>query len=240
MTGTLVNAAGIVIGGLIGTLLKKGIKDSYAASINKALGLAVLVIGINGIISNMITVENGKLSSSGELLLVVFLVIGTFAGELLKLDERFSRFCKGIESKFNTEGFSAGFVNGTALFCIGAMAIVGSINDGLRGDSSVLFVKSALDFVSAIIFGSTLGWGVIFSAIPVLLYQGGISLLAGALSGVLQGELLVQICSVGYAIIMAIGFNFLLKEKFRTLNMLPALFLPVVYYGITYLINLAK
>ena len=236
----MVNAAAIVIGGLIGTLLKKGIKDSYASSINKALGLAVLIIGINGIITNMITFEEGKLKSSGELLLVVFLVIGTFAGELLKLDERFSCLCKKIENKFNTEGFSAGFINGTALFCVGAMAIVGSINDGLTGDSSVLFVKSALDFVSAIIFGSTLGWGVIFSAIPILLYQGGISLLAGSLSGILQGELLVQICSVGYAIIMAIGFNFLLKEKFKTLNMVPALLLPVIYHYVTVLVNLIK
>ena len=104
----------------------------------------------------------------------------------------------------------------------------------------MLFVKSALDFVSAIIFGSTLGWGVIFSAIPILLYQGGISLLAGSLSGILQGELLVQICSVGYAIIMAIGFNFLLKEKFKTLNMVPALLLPVIYHYVTVLVNLIK
>ncbi len=240
MTGTLVNCAAVIIGGLIGLLLKKGIKESYAAGINKSLGLAVLVIGINGVISNMFTVENGKLSSSGELLLVVFLVVGTLIGELLKLDERFNRFCGKVDSKFKNGGFASGFINGTLLFCVGAMAIIGSINDGLTGDSSVLFVKSALDFVSAIIFGSTLGFGVVFTFIPLLIYQGGISLLAGTLSGILQGELLEQVCTVGYAIIMAIGFNFFLEKKFKTLNMMPAIILPVVYHYILFLIEYIK
>lgn len=240
MTGTLVNAAAVITGGLIGILLKKGIKESYTLSINKALGLAVLIIGINGVIANMFTFDGGKLSSSGELLLVVFLVIGTFIGELLKLDERFDKVCKGIEGKFRSDGFASGFINGTVLFCVGAMSIVGSINDGLTGDSSVLLVKSALDFVNAVIFGATLGYGVIFTFIPILIYQGGISLLAGSLSGILQGELLEQICMVGYAIIMAIGLNFLLKDKFKTLNMVPALLLPVAYHYILVLINYIK
>ena len=103
-----------------------------------------------------------------------------------------------------------------------------------------MFVKSALDFVNAVIFGATLGYGVIFTFIPILIYQGGISLLAGSLSGILQGELLEQICMVGYAIIMAIGLNFLLKDKFRTLNMVPALLLPIVYHYILILINFIK
>lgn len=240
MTGTLVNAVAVVTGGLLGLLVKKGINESYTESINKALGLAIFIIGLNGVISNMFTVEDGKISSSGELMLVIFLVLGTFAGELLKLDDRFSRFCKGIESKFKSDGFAAGFINSTVLFCVGAMSIVGSINDGLTGDSSVLFVKSALDFVNAIIFGATLGYGVIFTFIPILIYQGGISLLAGTLSGVLQGELLEQICMVGYAIIMAIGLNFLLEKKFKTLNMVPALLLPVAYHYILVLIEYIK
>ncbi len=240
MTGTLVNCAAVIIGGLIGLLLKKGIKESYTVGINKSLGLAVLVIGINGVIANMFTAQNGKLSSSGELLLIVFLVVGTLIGELLKLDDRFNRFCGKVDSKFKNGGFASGFINGTILFCVGAMAIIGSINDGLAGDSSVLFVKSALDFVSAIIFGSTLGFGVVFTFIPLLIYQGGISLLAGTLSGILQGELLEQVCTVGYAIIMAIGFNFFLEKKFKTLNMMPAIFLPVVYHYILVLIEYIK
>ena len=240
MTGTLVNCVAVIIGGLIGLLFKKGIKPDHAEGINKALGLAVLIIGINGVIANMFTVENGKLSSSGELLLVVFLVVGTLIGELLKLDSRFGSFCNKIESRFKAKGFASGFINGTVLFCVGAMSIIGSINDGLTGDSSILFVKSALDAVNAVIFAATLGFGVIFTCIPMLIYQGGISLLAGTLSEILQGELLEQICMVGYAIIMAIGFNFLLEKKFRTLNMVPALILPVVYHYILVLIEYIK
>lgn len=240
MTGTLVNCAAVIIGGLIGLLLKKGIKESYTVGINKSLGLAVLVIGINGVIANMFTVENGKLSSSGELLLIVFLVIGTLIGELIKLDDRFNRFCGKVDAKFKNGGFAGGFINGTILFCVGAMSIIGSINDGLTGDSSVLLVKSALDFVNAVIFGATLGFGVIFTCIPMLIYQGGISLLAGTLSCILQGELLEQVCMVGYAIIMAIGFNFFLEKKFKTLNMVPAIILPVVYHYILVLIEYIK
>ena len=240
MTGTLVNAVAVIVGGLIGLLLKKGIKPSYTESINKALGLAILIIGLNGVISTMFTVEGGKLKRSGELMLVVFLCLGTFAGEIMKLDDRFSKFCNSIEKKFKASNFANGFINSTVLFCVGAMSIVGSINDGLTGDSSILLVKSALDFVNAIIFGATLGYGVIFTSIPILLYQGGISLLAGSLSGILQGELLEQICMVGYAIIMAIGLNFLLQKKFKTLNMVPALILPVAYHYILVLIEYIK
>lgn len=240
MTGTLVNCAAVIAGGAIGLMLKKGIKESYTESVNKALGLAVLIIGANGVISNMFKVENGTLSSSGELLLVAFLVIGTLIGELTRLDDHFNGLCKRIDGRFKSGGFASGFVNGTILFCVGAMAIIGSINDGLTGDSSVLFVKSALDFTAAIIFGATLGFGVIFSFIPLLVYQGSITLLAGSLSGILQGELLEQICMVGYAIIMAIGFNFLLTKKFKTLNMLPAILLPVAYHYILVLIDMLK
>ena len=178
--------------------------------------------------------------SSGELLLVVFLVIGTLIGEMLRLEDRFRNLCDGVEKKFKKGGFAAGFVNGTLLFCIGAMAIIGSINDGLTGDSSVLFVKSTIDFVAAIIFGATLGFGVIFAFIPLLIYQGGITLLAGSLSGLLQGEVLGQICYIGYAIIMAIGLNCILRDKFKTLNMLPAVFMPIAYHYLMILYNYIK
>lgn len=240
MTGTLVNCVAVIAGGSIGLIFKKGIKDSYTESVNKSLGLAILIIGLNGVISNMFSVADGKISSSGELLLVVYLVIGTLFGEMLKLEQRFNGFCTKIESKFKAGGFASGFVNGTVLFCVGAMAIIGSINDGLRDDSSVLFVKSALDFTTAIIFGATLGFGVIFTFIPLLIYQGGITLLAGSLSGILQGDVLTQLCAVGYSIIMAIGINFIFGKKFKTLNMLPSIFLPVVYHYILVLINMIK
>lgn len=240
MVGTLVNCAAVAAGGALGLLFKKGIKESYTDSINKSLGIAVLIVGLNGVVSNMIKSDNGILSSSGELLLVVFIVLGTLIGELLRLDDRFNNVCNKVEKKLKKGGFASGFINGTILFCVGAMAIVGSIQDGLTGDSSTLLVKSALDFTAAIVFGATLGFGVIFSFIPLLIYQGGITLLAGTLEGVLQGEVMSQVCYVGYAIIMCIGLNFLLEKKFKTLNMLPAIVLPVAYHYILVLIELIK
>lgn len=240
MTGTLVNCAAVIAGGAIGLIFKKGIKETYTESINKSLGVAVTVIGLNGVITNMVSYEGGKLTSSGELLLVIFLVLGTLIGELMRLDDRFNSLSNKIDGKFRSGGFASGFVNGTLLFCVGAMTIIGSINDGLLGDSSVLFVKSALDFTAAIIFGATLGFGVIFTCIPMLIYQGGITLLAGTLSNVLVGDVLTQVCTAGYAIIIAIGLNFLLTKKFKTLNMLPAMFLPVAYHYILVLIDYIK
>lgn len=178
--GTIVNAAAVVAGGLLGLLFKKGMKPSLEESIHKALGVAVLVLGLNGIISSMFTVSaEGKPSSSGELLLIVSLVLGMLAGELLRIDERLNSFGRRIEQKVGTAGFAASFVNGTLIFCVGAMTIVGALNDGLYHDPSILYVKSMLDAIGAVVFGATLGVGVCFCAIPILLYEGGLTLLAG-------------------------------------------------------------
>ena len=184
--GTIVNAAAVVAGGLLGLLFKKGMKPSLEESIHKALGVAVLVLGLNGIISSMFTVSaEGKPSSSGELLLIVSLVLGMLAGELLRIDERLNSFGRRIEQKVGTAGFAASFVNGTLIFCVGAMTIVGALNDGLYHDPSILYVKSMLDAIGAVVFGATLGVGVCFCAIPILLYEGGLTLLAGLLAGAL-------------------------------------------------------
>ena len=218
MTGTLVNAAAIAAGGCVGLLLKKGVKGSHQDSINKALGVAVLVLGLNGVISSMFTVNaDGTLASSGELLLIISLVLGTLAGEALRIDDRLN----GL--------FAQSFVNGALIYCVGAMAIIGALNDGLRGDASVLYIKSLLDGISSVVLGATLGPGVIFAALPVLVYQGAISLLAGALEPFLAGELLGQICGVGYCLVLCIGINFLGMTKIKTANMLPALLVPVLW-----------
>lgn len=239
MLGTIVNAAAIAAGGLAGVLLKKGIKESWAESINRAMGIAIAVIGVNGVISNMVTVaDDGSLLSSGELLLAVSLIVGTFIGEVLKLDDRMAKVSIKIEKKLSVNGFAASFMNASILFCVGAMAILGSLQDGLNGDHTILFAKAVLDLVNAVIFGATLGIGVVFSAIPVFIYQGAITLLAGVLSPYLQGELLTQICFVGYAIIIAIGVNYLVRDKIKVLNMLPSILVPVVWMFIQKLIAL--
>ena len=230
--GTLINSALIVAGGIIGLLFKKAVSKEMEYSVQKATGVAVLVIGLCGILSTMLKSNgNGSIVSSGELLLVVSLAIGTFIGELLKLEQRLNKGCQSIESKFKVSGFSAGFISGTMIYCIGAMAIVGAINDRLLGDYSTLVTKGIIDGITSIVLAATLGYGVIFSAIPVLLYQGASTLLAGALENVLVGELLNNICMVGYAIVMCIGINFLYNgdKKIRTVNMLPAILVPVIY-----------
>ena len=201
MTGTLVNAAAIAAGGCVGLLLKKGVKGSHQDSINKALGVAVLVLGLNGVISSMFTVNaDGTLASSGELLLIISLVLGTLAGEALRIDDRLNGLSGLVERRLHLSGFAQSFVNGALIYCVGAMAIIGALNDGLRGDASVLYIKSLLDGISSVVLGATLGPGVIFAALPVLVYQGAISLLAGALEPFLAGELLGQICGVGYCL----------------------------------------
>lgn len=230
--GTLINAALILLGGIIGLVFKKAVSKEMEFSIHKATGVAVLVIGICGVLSAMLKVKEGVgVSSSGELILVVSLALGTFIGELLKLEDRLNKGCKWIEGKCNMSGFSAGFITSTMIYCIGAMAIVGSINDGLLGDSSTLIIKGIIDGITSVVLAASLGYGVLFSAIPILLYQGGMTLLAAQLDNVLVGELLSNICMVGYALVMCIGINFLTNDdkKIKTVNMLPALLVPVAY-----------
>ena len=238
MTGTIVNALTIIAGSIVGLIIKKGLPQRMEDTIMKIMGLAVLIIGLNGVIGAMFTVNaDGGLSSSGELLMLVCLVIGAIIGELLDIDARLDRFGKMIETKTKAEGFSRGFISAAIIYCVGAMAIIGALNDGLTGDSSVLFIKSALDGVSAIVLTTSLGIGVAFSAVPVLVYQGAIALLAGVISPLISDVLLNQICSVGYVIVAAIGINFLGAAKIRVANLLPALLVPVVYQCILSLIH---
>ena len=231
MMGTIVNALAIVVGGLLGLAFKKGLPKSVEENIPNFVGTGVVIIGLNGILTSMLSVnpETGRISSSGELVLVLSLAIGGIAGELLRIDDRINAGGLAIERKFGAEGFAKGFVSGSMLFCIGAMAIVGALADGLSGDSSTLFVKAILDGITSIVFAATLGYGVLFSAIPILIYQGSISLCAGLLSGVLVGVLLDQICMVGYCIVLLIGTNMLGTTKVKTSNLLPAMLGPILY-----------
>lgn len=238
--GSLINSFLIIIGGIIGLIVKKAVNKDMESSIQKATGIAVFVIGICGVLSTMLKSDtSGNIKSSGELLLVVSLALGTLIGELLKLDERINKGCKAIETRFQMSNFSSGFITASLIYCIGAMAVVGSINEGLLGDSSTLVTKGIIDGITSIVLAASLGYGVIFSAIPVLLYQGSITLLAGTLENVLVGELLNNICMVGYSLVICIGINFLSPDdrKMKTVNMLPAIFVPVIYEVIKYFIG---
>lgn len=239
--GTLINTALVLIGGTIGLIFKKAISEKMEYSIHKATGIAVLVIGLAGVMTNMLSIdENGAFHSSGELMLVISLAVGTFIGELLKLDDKLNGACRKIESKFKMSNFSSGFITATMIYCIGAMAIVGAINDGLLHDSSTLVTKGIIDGITSIVLAASLGYGVILSAVPIFLYQGSMTLLASSLQNVLKGELLTNICIVGYALVMCIGVNFLYnsKKQIKTVNMLPSLLVPAIYAGGKYLIAL--
>lgn len=227
--GTIVNALAIVVGGCLGCMLKQGIKPNIQDAIYKVLGISVLLIGINGLFTNMASVSGSIISTSGEIILIVSLVLGTLIGEWFEIEQKLNQLAKKMEDKFQLAGFANGFIVSSIIFCVGAMAIVGAINDGLLHDPSVLYVKSILDGITSIILAATLGIGVLFSSIPVLLYQGAIALTASGLSKFLVGEFLQQICMVGYALVVCIGVNFLIKDKIRVANMLPSLLIVILY-----------
>lgn len=231
MTGTLVNTAAVAAGGLAGTFIKKGLPEKLEEALTKMLGLSVFIIGLNGILTAMLTVqENGGLLSHGSLLLLFSLTLGTLAGELARLEERIGHFGAWIEKKTGRDGFSRGFIDASVIFCIGAMTIMGSFADGLNGDPGILFVKSGLDFVCALVLASTLGIGVAFACVPVFVVQGSLTLFAGALSPLLTDAVNNSLFMVGYAVVLCIGINFLGFTRIRTANLLPALIVPVFYH----------
>ena len=232
MIGTLANAGMIVAGGCAGLLIKKGISPRLETAVHRATGLAVIMIGLNGAITNMVIADpaTGALASSGELMLVFSLILGALAGEVIGIEDRLDRLGGWVERTLHLSGFAQSFVNGTLIYCVGAMAIVGAINDGLLGDPSTLVTKGVLDGITSIVLAAGMGPGVIFSAIPVLIYQGAITLCAGWLAPVLQGELLHQICAAGFVMVACIGVNFMSESyHIKVANFLPGLLVPVLW-----------
>ena len=222
MIATLVNAGAVVSGGLLGLLLYGRVKTDKFDSITRALGLCVCVVGVSGAVKG------------DAMLLIVSLAVGTLAGEFIDIDGALNRFGAFLQGKFSKpEGdnkFAEGFCGASLLFCVGAMSIVGSINAGLSQDYGVIFTKSILDGVSAVILASTFGVGVLFSAAVVLVYQGSIELFAGVLAPFLSEGLVLQLTAAGSVMILALGLNMALKAKIKTANMLPGLVAAVGYY----------
>jgi len=232
MSGTLLNALGIVAGSLIGIALKKRLPQNLGDQVLKILGLATGIIAITGMIGAMFVVDadTGALISSGGFLLLVSLVIGCVAGELIRIDDHLNAFGKRVESRFGESGFARGFVAASLLFPVGVLAVIGPLYDGLTGDISILVIKTGLDFTAAIILASTLGIGVLFSIVPLVLFQGSVTLLAGVIYPFVSQALLDIFSMVGYAIVLCIGINFVAGTNIKVANLLPALAVPVVYY----------
>ncbi len=231
--GTIVNAGAVIVGGLAGTLLKNGISERYKKIVMQAIGLSVVFIGISGTIKEMVTIVNGnKLDRQYIMLMIFSLVIGGLVGEFLRIEKRLESLGTWFQKRIPDKGgsFSDGFVTASLVFCVGAMAIVGALEDGLSGNPSTLFAKSILDGVTSLVFASTLGIGVAFSAIPVLVYQGGITLLSGVIKPWLSDAVISQMSLIGGVLIFAIGINLLEIKKIKVGNLLPAVFIPVLYY----------
>lgn len=229
MTGTIVNSLAIVVAGLLGFAVKKAVPNKMEKPIMQMIGLAVILIAIEGFLSSTITVQDGQFKTSGEILTLVSLVVGVAIGEALKLDDAIGNFGKYIEKKAGIDGFAKSFVTASILFCVGAMAIFGPLQDGISGDSSVLFVKSAIDGITAFILSATLGIGVCFAGVSVFVYQGATALLAIFIAPSISPQMMNNICMVGYAIMITIGTNMLEMTKVKTINIVPAMVVPIIY-----------
>lgn len=222
LTGSFINVALVVVGGCLGLLLKKGLPERVSDAVMKALGLCVLLIGIDGC-----------LEGENTLVTVISMAVGTIIGSVIDLDKHLNNFAGKFEKKLsrNSDGksnFAQGFVTATLLYCVGAMAIVGSLDSGISGDYSTLATKSVIDGVSSIVLASTLGFGVVMSCVPVFLYQGSITLLAGVVAPFLNDYTVSEMTCVGSLLIIAIALNMMKITNIKVMNSLPAVFLPVL------------
>lgn len=231
-TGTLVNTAAVIVGGLLGLIFKKGLKESFQNLMMKATGVAVIFVGISGVLKHMLVVVDGAIETQGTMLLIFSMVIGAIIGELVDIEAKVETFGEWLKKKAHAEGdttFVDGFVNTSLIICIGAMAIVGSIQDGLNGDSSTLIAKAALDLMIVMVNASIFGKGAIFSAIPIFVYQGAITVLAALCGSFIPQELVNQLSFVGSALIFCVGINTTFGKTIKVGNVLPALLVPVFY-----------
>ena len=221
MLGTVVNTIAIIVGSLLGLVFRGGIPKKYNITVMQGISLAVILIGLKM-----------ALKTDGILLVIFSLVLGSLIGEYIKIEDRLENLGKLLENKFSRpeSEIAKGFVVTSLIYCVGSMAIVGALESGLSGNHQTLFAKSALDGIASIIFASTLGLGVLFSSLSVFVYQGLITITATMIKVFLTPEVIGQMSSVGGLLIVAIGINLLEIKKIHVGNMLPAVFMPLVYF----------
>ena len=225
LTGTIVNTITVICGSLIGMLLGNILPERLRDTVMKGLGLCTLYIGITGMFG-----------SENALITIISIAVGAAIGELLDLDGHLNRFADGLERKFRKNGngktsIAEGFVTASLVFCVGAMTIVGSLNDGLTGDHQMLFTKATLDFVSSMVFASSMGIGVLLAAAAVFVIQGSIACLASLVAPLLQsGNTIAEMTVVGSVLIVGLGLNILGLTKLKVMNYVPAIFLPILLF----------
>ena len=234
MIASVINSVLVALGGLFGVLFKNRINERYSKSIFAGLSICVLVIGITGAIK-----------TDDTLCVIICIVVGTYLGEVLKIEDRLSTLGDTIKVKLmknrDSGRFVEGFMTATLMFCVGSMAIMGSMEAGINGNYSVILSKSVIDCISAVTFAATMGVGVCFSAVAILLYQGTLTLLAMELGPFLQEAVVNEMSAVGGLLIIGLALNMLgaLEQQRRIPvgNMLPAIFLPIIYLPLAGLIG---
>ena len=231
MLGTVVNAAAVVIGGGAGMIIKKGLKEDFRDSLMKTLGIAVIFLGAAGAMPGLLELKDGTLQTRGTMLMILSLTLGIIAGELLKIEDRMETLGEKLKKLVRAEGdnlFVQGFVTNALVICVGAMAVVGALQDGISRDPSTLFAKAVLDAMISMVFAASLGVGVLFAAVPLFLYQGAITLLSGFAAPFFTDEVIGNLSYIGNILIAVVGVNLLFGKTVKVGNMLPALIFAVI------------
>ena len=230
--GTLINISGILAGGFIGLLFGKAMKERYQNTLMTATGVCVLFIGISGTLEEMMTVSQGKLTGSGTMMVIGSFAFGSLIGEWLNIESRIEQFGRWLKEKTKSErdtSFVDGFVTTSLTICIGAMAVVGSIQDGVSGDYSILAAKAVLDLIIVLVMTASMGKGCIFSVIPIALFQGVITLLSTFIEPVMTEQALSNLSLTGSMLIFCVGVNLIWDKKIKVANMLPTIVLAVIW-----------
>jgi uncharacterized membrane protein YqgA involved in biofilm formation len=229
--GTIINVAGILVGGLLGLCFGKLLKDRHQQTLTRVCGISTLFIGIGGALEGMLSVEGNHIISGNAMLIVICLSLGALIGEILNIEDGFERFGQWLKQKTGNAKdpqFVNGFVTASLTVCIGAMAIVGPIEDGIRGDYSILATKAVLDLIIILVMTCSLGKGCIFSAIPVAILQGSVTALSTLLRPIMTPAAQSNLSMIGSVLIFCVGVNLVWDKRIRVANLLPAVVLAVV------------
>ena len=230
--GTLINAAGILLGGLIGMLAGKRIPERLRTLLTSVMGISVIFIGAAGVLQRMLVIENGTLTTQGSMMMIFSLVLGGLAGSLLRIEDNCERFGEWLKKKTGNGGdtrFTEGFVNASLTVCIGAMAIMGSIADGISGDISILTTKAILDLVIIVVMSASMGIGCMFSAIPVVILQGSVTLLSRLMVHVMTDAAISNLSLTGAVLIFCVGINLCFGKKVAVGDLLPSIIFAVIF-----------
>ena len=228
--GTILNTVAILAGGLFGALFGRFLNESAQDTLTKVCGVSTLFIAITGVLEKMLRVENGVIVSSGAMLIIGCLAIGALVGEWLNIEGAFERFGEWLKQKSGNakdKGFVNAFVTASLTVCIGAMAIEGSIQDGLTGDYSILATKAILDLIIIMVMSCSLGKGAVFSAIPVAIFQGSITAMAGFVRPLMTDAALANLSLVGNVPIFCVGINLVWDKRVKIANLLPGIVVAV-------------